>query len=344
MGEPAGVSAEITAAAWHALRHEDERFRGRYATRVQEGCCFFVLDDPARYQRFGIPIRTISAPHEAARAFGEALPVLPLKAPVTDQPGHLSPANANGVIEAIERAVGFALSGEACAIVTNPIQKSVLNMAGFHFPGHTEFLGALCEAVPMPGGRPRGPVMMIAGPSLKTVPVTIHQSVRDAARGLTADQIIAKARVVHDALIHDFAIASPRLAISGLNPHAGEDGRMGTEDRDVIAPAVSALQKTGINAVGPLPADTMFHERARAGYDAAICMLHDQALIPAKTLAFDSAVNVTLGLPIIRTSPDHGTALDIAGKGLARPDSLIAALRLAQTLAAGRRADLAQTP
>ena len=209
--------------------------------------------------------------------------------------------------------------------------------AGFRFPGHTEYLADLTSKAPMPTGGKRGPVMMLSGPQLRTVPVTIHQSVKDAIAGLRPDLIIKTALVTHEALKNDFGIASPRLAISGLNPHAGEEGMFGAEDAMIIAPAVDELKAMGVDARGPLPADTMFHEDARAKYDAALCMLHDQALIPAKTLAFHEAVNVTLGLPIIRTSPDHGAALDIAGKGIARPDSLIAAIKLAAQMASRRR-------
>jgi len=233
--------------------------------------------------------------------------------------------------------VALALAGEASGVVTNPIQKASLAAAGFGFPGHTEFIEHLTRAAPMPKDRRRGAVMMIAGPSLRTVPVTIHQSVREAAASLSAETIIAKATITIEALKSDFGILAPRLAVSGLNPHAGESGTIGREDRDVIAPAIAALRaRFGDAVTGPHPADTLFHEEARARYDAALCMLHDQALIPAKTLAFHEAVNLTLGLPIVRTSPDHGTALDIAGKGLARADSLIAAINLAATLAATR--------
>ena len=321
MGEPGGASPEITLAAW-------EKLRG--------GGAFFVIADPALFPAEKIAV--ISGPEKAAEIFAEKLPVLALEKPVSATPGETSQDNAGAVIESIERAVAYALSGEASAIVTNPIQKSSLIAAGFKFPGHTEFLAALTKNKPMPAGCMRGPVMMLAGPDLKTVPVTIHQSVTDAVRSLTTDLITRTAMVVAQALTQDFSIKSPRLAISGLNPHAGENGALGSEDEDIIAPAIAALNDAGVNARGPLPADTMFHESAREAYDAALCMLHDQALIPAKTLAFHDAVNVTLGLPIIRTSPDHGTALDIAGKSVARADSLIAAIRLAFAMAERRSA------
>lgn len=320
MGEPGGVGPEISAAAWRALR--------------EQGPCFFLIADPALFDRAAINI--IAGPDDAAAAFSSALPILPLQTRTDARSGQASAKNAASVIESIERAVDLALSGAASGVVTCPIQKSSLIAAGFQFPGHTEFLGELTKNAPMAPGRARGPVMMLAGPDLKTVPVTVHLSVIAAANFLTKDLIEAAGRIVAEALIHDFGIASPRLAISGLNPHAGEAGALGKEDGAVIAPAVAALKAAGINARGPLPADTMFHAEARATYDAALCMLHDQALIPAKTLAFHEAVNVTLGLPIIRTSPDHGTALDIAGKGVARADSLTAAIRLAAAMAAAR--------
>ena len=322
MGEPGGVGAEIAGAAWRTLR--------------QNGPVFFLIGDPALLA--GVETAVIADPAEAASRFENALPILPLAASVDAVPGTASPENADAVLESIRRAVDFALDGAASGVVTNPIQKSSLMAAGFEFPGHTEFLGALTADAAMPEGRKRGAVMMLAGPQLKTVPVTVHQSVADAARALSAEMIVNAGLITAQALRADFGVAAPRLAVSGLNPHAGESGALGAEDGAVIAPAVEALRAAGVDARGPLPADTMFHEEARAGYDAALCMLHDQALIPAKTLAFHEAVNVTLGLPIIRTSPDHGTALDIAGKGLARPDSLIAAIRLAADMAARRAA------
>ncbi len=318
MGEPGGVGPEITLAAWEKLRRSETTF--------------FVIADPAPYPSWAAV--KISKPEEAAEVFAEKLPVLPLENSVAATPGEASPENAGAVIESIERAVALALSGEASGVVTNPIQKSSLIAAGFKFPGHTEFLGDLTKDAAMPAGRMRGPVMMLAGPDLKTVPVTIHQSVIEAARSLTADMIVRAGTITAQALVHDFGVASPRLAVSGLNPHAGEGGALGREDGEIIAPAIAALKASGFDARGPLPADTMFHAEARATYDAALCMLHDQALIPAKTLAFHEAVNVTLGLPVIRTSPDHGTALDIAGKSLARADSLIAAIDMAAAMAA----------
>lgn len=323
MGDPGGVGGEIAIQAWRQL-HE-------------VGPAFFVIDDPQRLRALGAEVEEIGGPGEAQNAFAKSLPVLPLQASIRATPGISSPENAAAVIESIERAVGFALQGDAAGVVTSPIQKSSLMAAGFRFPGHTEFLGELTGEAPMPAVRPRGAVMMLAGPQLKTVPVTVHASVKDTIKMLRPDLIIDCALIVAHALRDDFGIEAPRLAISGLNPHAGEAGALGQEDALIIAPAVDALCEMGVDARGPLPADTMFHEEARARYDAALCMLHDQALIPAKTLAFHDAVNVTLGLPIIRTSPDHGTALDIAGTGKARPDSLIAAIKLAAEMAQRRR-------
>jgi 4-hydroxythreonine-4-phosphate dehydrogenase len=243
-------------------------------------------------------------------------------------PGRPDTANAAAVIAAVEHAVRCALDGEAAGVVTNPIQKAVLTAAGFRHPGHTEFLAALCGGVQ--------PVMLLAAPGLRTVPVTIHESLRAALSRLDTGLIVGVARTAAEGLRRDFGIAHPRLVVAGVNPHAGEAGTMGTEDRDVVAPAVVALRAAGIDARGPLPADTLFTPSARAGYDCAICMYHDQALIPVKTLDMAGGVNVTLGLPIVRTSPDHGTALDIAGQGRADTSSLIAAIRLAGDIARHR--------
>lgn len=325
MGEPGGIGPEIAAKAHKAL--------------AAEGPVFFLVGNGSGAARAGATIIPISDPSQAAAAFRRGLPVLDIGVMAKPILGRADPASAPAVIDAIKHAVAFTLSGAARAVVTSPIHKASLAAAGFGFPGHTEFIEALTAAAPMPAGRRRGAVMMIAGPDLRTVPVTIHASVRAAAASLTTAMIVDKARIVLEALTGDFGIARPRLAVSGLNPHAGEAGTIGTEEHDIIEPAVAALRRDHGDAVfGPLSADTLFHAEARARYDAALCMLHDQALIPAKTLAFDSAVNVTLGLPIVRTSPDHGTALDIAGKGVAKAESLIAAIRLAARLAATRAA------
>jgi 4-hydroxythreonine-4-phosphate dehydrogenase len=239
-------------------------------------------------------------------------------------------ANAGAVIEAIRCAVELTMAGRAHAVVTNPIAKSVLYASGFGFPGHTEYLAHLAGAAL---GRAFTPVMLLAGPELRVAPVTIHIPLAEVPGALTSKAIVGAARIMSHDLSLRFGVARPRIAISGLNPHAGEDGSLGAEDGTIIAPAVAELRAGGIDAVGPLPADTMFHAEARATYDAALCMYHDQALIPAKTLGFHDSVNATLGLPFVRTSPDHGTAFSLAGTGTARPDSLVAAIRLASTMA-----------
>ncbi len=328
MGEPSGIGPDVTLAAWSRRRE--------LALPA-----FYCLADPAvmadRAHMLGIecPIETI-APEQALGRFDDSLPVVPLIATVRARAGVPDPSNAQAVIEAIARAVGDVRSGIAAAVVTNPINKKTLYDAGFNHPGHTEFLGTLSAAWT---GQPGAPVMMLAGPELKAVPVTIHIPLRDVAASLTEQRIVETGRVVARELSRRFAIPNPRLAIAGLNPHAGEHGAIGDEDERIVRPAIAALVAEGIAARGPLSADTMFHAAARSGYDAALCMYHDQALIPAKTLAFAETVNVTLGLAFIRTSPDHGTALDIAGSGGADPTSLAAALRLAAGL---RRNELAQ--
>jgi 4-hydroxythreonine-4-phosphate dehydrogenase len=261
------------------------------------------------------------------------LPVLPQPLAVEDRPGRLDVRNAGAVIASIERGTALTRDGYAGAIVTNPIQKKTLQNAGFPYPGHTEFLAVLGGAP----GKPAEVVMMLAGRGLRVVPVTIHVALRRALDMLSTDLIVRAGRIAAAALQRDFGIDAPRLAVAGLNPHAGEDGAMGDEEATIVAPAVKTLRAEGIDATGPLPPDTMFHEAARARYDAALCMYHDQALIPLKTLDFAGGVNVTLGLPFVRTSPDHGTALDIAGAGTADPTSFLAALDLAAEMA-GRRA------
>lgn len=323
MGDPSGVGLDVLLAAW--------------VRRGELGLApFYVLADAATIQAraealcVDAPIRIVK-PAGAAAQFETALPVVPLKNPVRAVAGKADPANAPAIIEAIDRAVADVFAGRAAGVVTLPIAKKPLYEAGFNHPGHTEYLATLAERHT---GQAVLPVMMIAGPDLRTVPVTIHIPLKDVMAELTTDLIIRTGRVVAADLARRFGIARPRLAVAGLNPHAGEGGALGLEDEAIIAPAIAALQAEGIEARGPLPADTMFHARARATYDAALCMYHDQALIPAKALAFDDGVNVTLGLPFIRTSPDHGTAFDIAGKGVARPDSLIAALAMAASMAA----------
>jgi 4-hydroxythreonine-4-phosphate dehydrogenase len=316
MGDPAGIGGEITAAAWQALR--------------QTGPAFFLIGDPDWLRRSGadLPVAVIERPEEAAAQFTHAVPVLPLALQREAIPGRPDPANAPAVIQSIEQAVAHAKAGTAGAIATNPIAKSVLYQAGFAHPGHTEFLAALTGS--------HHPVMMLAAPELRVVPVTIHVALRRALDMLSTEGIIAAGRITAAALIRDFGIAQPRLAVAGVNPHAGEAGAMGDEEGRIIAPAVAALRESGIEVSGPLPPDTMFTQAARRRYDAALCMYHDQALIPLKTIDMEQGVNVTLGLPIIRTSPDHGTAFDIAGKGIASPASLISALRMAAAMAAAR--------
>jgi 4-hydroxythreonine-4-phosphate dehydrogenase len=315
MGEPAGIGAEIAARAWRAL--------------ATTGPAFVLIDDATR--DFGCPVEAIGSPAAARDVFGRALPVLHRPLAARPVPGRPDIANAPAVIASITQAVGLARAGHVAAVVTNPIQKSILAAAGFPHPGHTEFLGELAGT-----GVP--PVMMLASSQLRVVPVTVHEPLARAIARLTPDLIAGTARLVARELATRFAIARPRLAVAGLNPHAGEGGTMGREDIDIVAPAVSRLRAEGIDARGPLPPDTMFTALARPGYDAAICLYHDQALIPIKTLDMAGGVNVTLGLSIVRTSPDHGTALDIAGQGRADPGSLIAALRLAAELS-GRTRD-----
>jgi len=313
MGDPAGIGPELSMMAWRALR--------------AAGPAFVLLADPAQAASLG-PTRIVASPAEAAAVFPHALPVLPVPLAAAAQPGRPDPANAQAVIASIKQAVRLVQDGAASAVVTNPINKAVLYGAGFAYPGHTEFLAALTGAAL--------PVMMLANDFLRVVPVTIHVSLRAALDGLATAGIVATGRITAAALRAQFGIAQPRLAVAGLNPHAGEGGAMGTEEAALIQPAIDLLRAEGVHVTGPHPPDTLFTPAARATYDAALCMYHDQALIPLKTLDMASGVNVTLGLPIIRTSPDHGTAYDIAGTGRADPASLIAALRLAATLAERR--------
>lgn len=323
IGDPSGVGPDIALQAW--LKRE--------ALALPP---FFLIADPAqlaqRAERLGleVPIEVIASPSQAIEKFAHYLPVLALSAAHKESPGVPLAENAEGTIEAIERAVFLTLSGEASGVVTCPIAKKPLYDAGFNHPGHTEFLAELASRHV---GRGVTPVMMLAGPQLRAVPVTIHIPLAEVPSALSTSGIVEVARITAKDLSARFGIKAPRLAISGLNPHAGEGGAMGKEDDTIIRPAIKELQSEGVNAWGPLPADTMFHAAARKTYDVAICMYHDQALIPAKALAFDETVNVTLGLPFIRTSPDHGTAFDIAGKAIAREDSLVAAIKLARELA-----------
>jgi 4-hydroxythreonine-4-phosphate dehydrogenase len=312
MGDPAGVGPEIALKAWSAL-HVD-------------GPAFFVVGDPAL---LGPQAQVVDAPPsvETARA---GLCVVPAGPGVAADP-------ARTTLAAIEAAVALALAGKTPAVVTNPIAKARLYAAGFAYPGHTEYLAALCADAPG-WPRARGPVMMLTAADLRVALVTIHEPLARVPSLIDAGRITDTVRVVDEALRTRFAIARPRIAVAGLNPHAGESGAIGREDAEIVAPAVAALRAEGLDVAGPLPADTLFHAEARSRYDAAVCLYHDQGLIPVKMLDFWGGVNVTLGLPIIRTSPDHGTADDIAGQGLARPDSLIAAIRLADVMARARSA------
>ena len=303
-------------------------------TRIVEGSIRLIIPNstsplPASTYVW-IPFVSIS-PDETCAAFAAALPIAELGLAVTASAGKPDASSAPVAIAAIRKAVADVFSGAAAAVVTNPIAKNVLYRSGFAEPGHTEYLARLAFETT---GIAVRPVMMLWSPELAVVPVTIHLPLRDVFAALSADLIVETGRIAARDLAARFGIARPRLAVAGLNPHAGEDGALGEEDRGIVAPAITRLRAEGIDAIGPLPADSMFHERARASYDVALCMYHDQALIPIKTLAFDHAVNVTLGLPFVRTSPDHGTAFDIAGSGRADPASLVAALTLAARLTA----------
>jgi 4-hydroxythreonine-4-phosphate dehydrogenase len=323
MGDPAGIGGELTLKTWLALRGT--------------GPAFLVLDDPARLVALAealgltVPIQVVATAEQAGEAFGAALPVLPVTLAAPPIPGHPNSANAKAIVASIEQATRLAQAGRVGGVVTNPINKAALYQAGFAYPGHTEFLAALTGATGQQ-------IMMLASPMLRVVPVTVHASLRDSIAMLTTGMIVAAARTTAAALRRDFGLAAPRLAVAGLNPHAGEQGALGSEETTLVQPAIDALRAEGIDVSGPWPPDTMFTAAARARYDVAICMYHDQALIPLKTLDMDHGVNVTLGLPIVRTSPDHGTAFDIAGKGIADPTSLIAAIELAAQLAARRTA------
>ena len=320
LGDPAGVGPEIAAAAWRALS--------------ASGPAFAVIGDAEVLRAQDAPVREVAAASDAPAVFGRALPVLhrPVRAPVA--PGAPDPANAAPVADWIEEAVSLALAGQVSGVVTCPIAKAPMYASGFRFPGHTEFIAELTADAPFAGVR--GPVMMLTARDLRACLVTIHVALDQVAQVLSADRVIRTAQVVDDALRRDFAVARPRLALAALNPHAGEGGALGMQEIEMLRPAARRLRDMGVDITDPRPADTLFHDEARQGYDAVICLYHDQALIPVKTLDFWGGVNATLGLPVIRTSPDHGTGFDIAGRGLARPDSLIAALRLASEMAQAR--------
>ncbi|HYF21913.1 MAG TPA: 4-hydroxythreonine-4-phosphate dehydrogenase PdxA [Caulobacteraceae bacterium] len=326
LGDPRGVGPEIVVKAWSALKGAGQAF-------VVVGDAEVVA---TAFPTGAAACERVSSMAEGAALFRRALPVLDAAADRPAVPTGPAHDRAGAVIRWIETAVGLALRGEASGVVTAPIAKASLYAAGFEFPGHTEFLAALTADAPWEGER--GPVMMLTAADLKVALVTIHTPLAEVPRAVTAERVVRTARVTAEALRRDFGVAEPRLALAGLNPHAGEAGTIGREEVEVLAPAAERLRAEGVRITDPRPADTLFHPDARKAYDAVVCLYHDQALIPVKTLDFWGGVNVTLGLPIVRTSPDHGTGFDIAGQGIARPDSLIAAIRLAWTLAARRAA------
>jgi 4-hydroxythreonine-4-phosphate dehydrogenase len=326
-GEPGGVGSEISVKAWQALKH-------------QKAFHFAVLGDIDHLQAscamagLSPELIQISKLEDAANCFASALPVLHRQLPAAVTLGQFSAATAPWVTGCIAEAVDHCLGRNASAMVTNPIQKEALYASGFKHQGHTDYLAALCHE----RGFEAQDVMMLVGGGLRAVPLTVHIALKDVATALTQETIIAQAKVVNEAMRRFFGLAEPRIAVTGLNPHAGENGSMGQEEILIIRPAIARLQAEGLKVFGPLPADTAFFPQARAGYDVILCMYHDQALIPVKTLDFHGGVNVTLGLPFIRTSPDHGTAMNLAGTGFAQAESLIAALNLAADMARAKAA------
>ena len=318
MGDPAGIGPEIVARAWEA----------RVAASLPP---FVVVGDARAVERvWDGPLARVNDLSAVADAFADALPVMTFEQAGDIVPGTPDPDGARSALVALEAATGLARSGAARALVTGPVSKAQLYGVGFTHPGQTEFVAERC------GVARDNAVMMLAGPDLRVVPITVHVPLADVPRLLTVDLVLAKARATARGLRRDFGIAAPRLAFAGLNPHAGEGGALGREEIDVLAPAIAILRAEGIDAMGPHAADTMFHARARAGYDAALCAYHDQALVPLKTLHFDAGVNMTLGLPIVRTSPDHGTAFGLAGTGKAHPGAMVAAIRMADEAARAR--------
>jgi len=305
MGDPAGIGPEITHKAWEVLRNSGE--------------CFFAVGDPALYPNKAV----IDNPAQAKEYFFGALPVLPIEC-VPVSPGTPDVKAANTIITSIEMAVKLTLDRQACGVVTNPIAKELLYKSGFSHPGHTEYLAHLTGAA--------RPVMMLSAQDLRVALLTIHIPLQDVPAAITGAAIERTAKILHGALRTEFGIKTPRIAMAGLNPHAGEGGALGRAEIEILNPAAGKLRAAGIDISNARPADTLFHSEARAGYDAVLAMYHDQGLIPVKTLDFHGGVNTTLGLPIIRTSPDHGTAFDIAGRGIARPDSLIAAIKAARAM------------
>jgi len=319
LGDPCGIGPELAAKAWASLRD-------------QAGLAFCVVGDAKLMAAQGVPVMPVADVSETKTHFAEALPVLdrPLSAPALA--GQPAGAHASHIIDWIRTGVELCLGGRARALITCPISKSVLYATGFRFPGHTEYLADLCrkgDAVPTP-------VMMLMAKDLRVVLATIHTPLSVVPASLSIDGLVELARITNAALIRDFAIASPRLVMAGLNPHAGEDGTIGREEMDILTPAINHLQSESVNIRGPFPSDTLFHDEARTAYDAVLCMYHDQGLIPLKTLDFWGGVNITLGLPIVRTSPDHGTGFNIAGKGIARVDSLVASIRAADEISRNR--------
>jgi len=320
MGDPAGIGPEVIAKAWD--RKDSEKLP-----------CFFAVGDVRAVSAvWNGPVERIDDPRDAAEVFRRALPVVSVVDDEAIIPGRPDIGGARCALQSLELAAGLARSDAASGLVTAPVSKADLYRIGFDYPGQTEFVAERC------GVARENAVMMLAGPTLRVVPITIHEPLAAVPEVLTTELLIARARATARGLIRDFGIEAPRLALAGLNPHAGEGGAIGREEIDVMMPAVEQLRAEGIDIVGPLAADTMFHPRARARYDAALCAYHDQALIPIKTLHFDDGVNITLGLPIVRTSPDHGTAFDIAGRDMAEPGAMIAAIRMAGEAATRRAA------
>jgi 4-hydroxythreonine-4-phosphate dehydrogenase len=322
LGEPAGIGLEVTLKAWKRRARLDLP-------------SFFLMDDPARVAAtakaldIDAKVSEIDSPARAVGRFDESIPVLPMRLAAPVVPGRPDPANAPMVIAAIEHAVKLALAGETAGVVTNPIHKAALQDAGFKHTGHTDYIAELC-------GLKGKSVMMVSCPGFHSIPVTLHVSLKEAIKSLTKKRIVDTIRTADEALRRDFAIGEPRIAVAGLNPHAGEDGHMGREEIDIIRPALDELARLGVPVAGPLPPDTMFTTQARKDYDCAVCMYHDQALIPLKTMDFEHGVNTTLGLPIVRTSPDHGTALGLAGQGSASWSSMVAAIWTASMIARRR--------
>ena len=334
MGDPAGVGLQITAMAW----------RHRAALALPSFVVYADLDAVRAHIAnldVAIPILEIQAPSQAMDVFQQALPICPIPLSAPLQIGRSNPQHACAVIRSIETAVEDVMQERAAAVVTNPISKASLTAAGFPHPGHTEFLGALARRARADGKTAmladEKPIMMLVCDTLRVVPLTVHIPLADVARAVSGERIVATVRTVAQALVRDFALESPRIVIAGLNPHAGEQATLGLEERDIIGPALEQLRTEGLNVRGPLPADTLFHDNARKTYDVAICMYHDQALIPIKTLAFDRGVNITLGLPFVRTSPDHGTALDIVGSDQVSATSLIESLKSALMIVRNRQ-------